>query len=475
MTGRGDFASTFVIIGGGFSGTCLAAALLRISGASTSVVLIERSERLGRGVAYGTQWSGHLLNVRAQNMSAIADDPQHFLRWSRLHYDCSIAPGDYVPRQVYGRYAEWVLREALETTAAGFEWVRDEALSVMQIDDQAEITLWSGRQVIANKVVLALGNFPPANPKFPGEKDTNARYISNPWSGSTLDDINKDGSVLLVGSGLTSVDMGISLRARGFKGKIHLLSRHGLLPQQHKSAPPWPAFWGHESPRTALGLLRLVRSQVGRAENEQSDWRAVVDSLRPFAQKIWRSLPAKEQRRFLRHLRAYWDVHRHRVAPQIGAMLAAELAEGLLEIHAGRIVEYAEDDRSVRITYRDRHSEEVRTLDVDWVINCTGPDADVRRIDDPFLKSLLQQGLVRPDALSLGLDTTEDGALLDTRGVPSEVFYTLGPLRKGNLWETTAVPEIRAQAATLAVHLASSSQRNPVPVGLSRIQLHAPG
>jgi len=467
MSERGDFASTFVIIGGGFGGTCLAAALLRQCGASTSVVLIERSESLGRGVAYGTQCSGHLLNVRAQNMSAIADDPQHFLRWARLHYDCSVEPADYLPRQVYGRYVESVLNEALETTAARFEWIGDDAVSVTQIDGKAKIGLRSGKQVIADKVILALGNFPPANPRFPGQNETSPHYISNPWSGRSLDNVNKDGSVLLVGSGLTSVDVGISLRARGFQGKIHLLSRHGLLPQQHKPSQPWPAFWNESAPRTARGLLQLVRSQVRCAENQGEDWRAVIDSLRPFAQKIWRSLPPKEQRRFLRHLRAYWDVHRHRVAPQIGKMLTAELGEGLMEIHAGRIVEFADNDGVVRIAYRERHSGKLRALEVDHVINCTGPDADVRRINDPLLKNLLQQGLVRPDALSLGLDTAEDGALLDTRGLPSDIFYTLGPLRKGNLWETTAVPEIRVQAADLAVGLAASAQRevqDPAPV-----------
>lgn len=461
MGDRGNFVSTFAIIGGGFSGACLTAALLRVCGPSTSVVLIERSGGPGRGVAYETQCGGHLLNVRARNMSALADDPQHFLRWARLYYDCSVEPGDYVPRQVYGRYAESVLQEAREATAARFQWERDEAIAVKQINGKAEITLRSRSKLRADKVVLTLGNFPPANPNFPGQKETSSRYIANPWSARALDDVDHDGSVLLVGSGLTSVDVGISLRERGFKGKIHLLSRHGLLPQQHKpkAAEPWSAFWSDDSPRTALGLLQLVRSQVRRAESENGDWRAVIDSLRPFTQKIWGSLPLNEQRRFLRHLRAYWDVHRHRVAPQIGAMLASELGEKKMEIHAGRIVEYAENNGGVDITYREQHSGEFLTLQVDRVINCTGPDSDMRRIDDPLLKNLLQQGLVRPDSLSLGLDTTDNGALLDDRGVPSELFYTLGPLRKGNLWETIAVPEIRAQAASLAAHLAASVQK----------------
>ena len=460
MNESSAFLSRLVIIGGGFSGACLAATLLRRCGPSTSVVLIEREGYPGRGVAYSTECSGHLLNVRVQNMSAIADDPQHFLRWARLHYDRRIEPHDYIPRRVFGRYVESVLNEACEATVARFEWKQDEAIAVARTAGKAEITLRSGERIVADKAVLALGNFPPASLRFPGQTRTGARYISNPWPARALHDVNLSGNVLLVGSGLTSIDVGISLRERGFKGKIHLLSRHGLLPQQHRSkaSEPWQVFWDDTSPRTARGLLRLIRSQLRRAEYEHADWRSVIDSLRPDAQKVWRSLPVQEQRRFLRHLRPYWDVHRHRVAPQIGTMLAADLGEGTMEIHAGRIVEYAEDREGVSVSYRDRHSAEIRPLRVHHVISCTGPDSDVWRIDNPLLKNLLQEGLGRPDVFSLGLDTAEDGALIDAYGVPSDLLYALGPLRKGNLWESTAVPEIRAQAAELALQLVSNAR-----------------
>jgi uncharacterized NAD(P)/FAD-binding protein YdhS/glyoxylase-like metal-dependent hydrolase (beta-lactamase superfamily II)/rhodanese-related sulfurtransferase len=456
--GDGNCSFTVAIVGGGFSGTCLAARLLRECGPSVSIILIERVESPGRGVAYGTQCSGHLLNVKAQNMSAFADDPEHFLRWLRLNYEGNVQPADYVPRQVYGRYLQSVLKEAREGAVAGFKSRRDEAIAVKTIGGKAEITLRGGATLLADKVVLALGNFPPANYKFPGQDENSLRYISNPWSNNALQTIAPNGSVLLVGSGLTSVDVGISLRERGFQGKIHFLSRHGLLPQKHEAARSWPAFWSEESPRTARGLLRLIRNQVSKTKNPAHDWRAVIDSLRPFVQKIWCLLPSREQRRFLRHLRTYWDVHRHRVAPQIGKMLDAELCAGTMQLHAGRIVEYSESAGGVQINYRERHSAGIQTLRVDQVINCTGPHSDLRRIEEPLLKGLLQQGLARTDALSLGLDTAENGALLDARGVASDLFYTLGPLRKGSLWESTAVPEIRAQAAELAVHLPASVQ-----------------
>jgi len=449
---------TIAIIGGGFSGATLATELLR-GDPELEVVLIERDGCPGRGAAYGTHIPAHLLNVTAQNMSALADNPLHFLRWAREHYSDQAQPNDYLPRRVYGKYVESILCDAIEENPERFEWKRDEALSITQAHGKANIVLRSGNKILADVVVLALGNFPPTDLKLPGRREYDQRFVANPWSLNALDNIAPENSVLLVGSGLTSVDVAISLRERGFKGKIRVISRHGLLPQTHKRTAAWPARWDHSHPRSLRGLLRLIRSEVAKAEKEGADWRAVIDSIRPFTQSIWCSLGRREQRRFLRHLRAYWDVHRHRVAPEIGKLLEKEMAEGQLEIHAGRITEYREQGDSVEVSYRNRGDRESRKICVDYVINCTGPDGDCRRTDSPLLNNLLDQQMVRPDTLFLGLDTAENGALLDARGVPSDFLYTVGPLRKGNLWETIAVPEIRLQVSELAFHLLSRFER----------------
>jgi len=451
-------AFTIAIIGGGFSGTTLASELLRGGNPEIKVVLIEREGCPGRGVAYGTHFAGHLLNVPAQNMSALASDPQHFLRWAREHHSHQTQPNDYLPRRVYGKYLESILCEAVEANPDRFEWKRDEALAIAPVHAKANITLRSGRRILADAVVLALGNFPPKDPKLPGRNELSRRYVPNPWSVNALDEIAPQDSVLLVGSGLTSVDVAISIRAGGFLGKIHMLSRHGLLPQSHKPTESWTARWDHRSTGHVRDLLRRIRSEVAKAEKENADWRTVIDSMRPFTQDIWRSLQQSEQQRFLRHLRAYWDVHRHRVAPEIGKLLENEMAEGRLEIHAGRISEYREEGDTVEVSYRNRGERESRKICVHYVINCTGPDGDCRRTDSPLLNNLLNQRMVRPDALLLGLDTAENGALLDARGVPSDFLYTVGPLRKGNLWETIAVPEIRVQVCELALRLSQFEQ-----------------
>jgi uncharacterized NAD(P)/FAD-binding protein YdhS len=206
--------------------------------------------------------------------------------------------------------------------------------------------------------------------------------------------------------------------------------------------------------------LRLIRAHVEVAENSGSGWRAVIDSLRPFTQAIWRALPRAERRRFLRHVRPYWEVHRHRVAPEIGVPLATQIQDGQIETHAGRITAYAEDADGVDVTYCDRSTGEKRSLRVGLVINCTGPEADCRRIENPLLNNLLRQKMVRPDPLFLGLDASEDGALIDGRGELSDFLYSLGPSRKGSLWESTAVPEIRVQAAQLATLLLAASEQD---------------
>jgi uncharacterized NAD(P)/FAD-binding protein YdhS len=437
------------ILGGGFTGATLAAQLLRQSSGPLSVIVVDQSPSPGRGVAYGTQYGWHLLNVPAKNMSALPDDPDHFLHWAETNYDCAVEPGSYLPRRIYGQYVESVLRDVTAFNS-NLEWKHDQASGISRSGELTAVHLRSGETVLAEKVVLAVGNFPPSDPLLPGKARKSSRYVPFAWSADALEGITQDTNILLVGSGLTAVDQVVALRARGFRGTIHLLSRRGLLPQRHLKTSTWPAFWNHDSPRTARGLFRLVRRQIHLAQTQGNDWRAVIDSLRPFTQQIWKLLPTVEKRRFLRHLRPYWEVHRHRVAPEIGSLLAYQLVNKNIQIHAGRVTDYHESDRAVEIIYHDRASGQEVRLRVDRVINCTGPETDCRKFDSPLLRNLREQGLIRPDELYLGLDATDDGALIHAQDESSDSLYTVGPTRKGQLWETTAVPEIRDQVAALS-------------------------
>jgi uncharacterized NAD(P)/FAD-binding protein YdhS len=452
-TNRTRTVVDLVIIGGGFSGTVLAIQLLRRS-PGLRIGVIDKNSIPGRGLAYSTQYNCHLLNVPAGNMSALQDDPTHFLRWARANCGPAAHAESFVPRMAYGRYIGSLLEEsAMQQGGHSLQWFQEEATSLTREDSRPVVLLKNGRELQAQIVILAIGNFPPGNPKVSGLTGPRKKYVPFAWSPSAFEGLDPNGSVLLIGSGLTSIDLAIALQARKFQGQIQIISRHGLIPQRHQATEPWPQFWHEGSPRSIRELMHLIRHQVRAAAAKGIDWRAVINALRPVAQDIWKSLPHEERARFLRHARPYWEVHRHRVAFEIHNIVSRLISEGRLTIHAGRITQYSEVDERAIVVYRDRKNGTKQTLQVDRVINCTGSETDCRRIDDPLLTSLFLQGEARPDPLFLGLDVDSKGSVLNFNGVPSNSLFAIGPVKKGGLWETTAVPEIRKQAADLAEHI----------------------
>lgn len=442
-----------LIVGGGFSGTMLAVHLLRRS-SSLYVAVLDRNSQPGRGLAYGSPYKFHLLNVPACEMSAFPDVPDDFLRWARTHFDAGIRERSFPPRSVYGAYIGDILEKArLEEGPERFQWLHDTALSLHPRGRSFAVQTASGPEILCRIVVLAIGNFPPANPSVPGLDAALRTYCQFPWAPEAVEEIPPAGSVLLLGSGLTSLDFIMALKSKGFRGTIHVLSRKGLFPRARRRVrpvEPWPVFWNEKSPRNVRGLLRLIRSEVHAATERGIDWRAVVDSLRPVTQSIWQSLPTQEQRRFLRHARAFWDVHRHRVAPEIADLLEDMRLERQVCLHIGVLTRFAEHRDCAEITYWDRKSRSERQLSVSRVINCTGSENDCRRIDDSLISSLFAQGIVRPDPLFLGLDADKHGRLINFHGRSSRSLYAIGPPRKGTLWETTTVSEIREQAVDIA-------------------------
>ncbi|EPX64843.1 hypothetical protein D187_000265 [Cystobacter fuscus DSM 2262] len=443
-----------LVVGGGASGTLLVTQLLRNAPGPLRVALVEREARTGPGLAYSTSHSSHLLNVPVGRMSAFPDDPEHFLRWMR-RVEPDTDPGDFVARQRYGQYLEALLRESRRAAAPGvvLELIRGEVSALSEEDGVVRVSLAQGPSLEARAVVLALGNASPADlPVDGGGLFESVNYVRSPWAPRALEHIEPHHSVLLVGTGLTMVDTVLSLAERNHEGRIHALSRHGLLPQVHRPgvqpSPP-PRF---SEPRSTRALFHELRREI-EGLPEGSDWRCVVDGLRPVTASLWRGLPVPAQRRFLRHLRTLWDVHRHRMAASVADTLAQLRRAGVLHVHAGRLRGFQMlEEGWVEARARPRGVVFEATFRVQHVINCTGPDCSFSR-GQPLLRSLLESGLARRDALGLGLSTDEGGALLDGQGQPSAVLFTLGPLRRGELWESTAVPEIRDQAAALAWRL----------------------
>jgi uncharacterized NAD(P)/FAD-binding protein YdhS len=444
------------VIGGGFTGTMVAVHLARHAGAAPArIVLIERGPRLARGLAYGTRCERHLLNVPAAMMSPLPDQPSHFLDWLRTR-DPSAHAGTFAPRRAYGDYLEELLLSSTREAAVPAEFLHDEVIELLPDHDgrgRVAVRTLGGRLIAPDRVVLALGNQPPQELSgLVGQKGIR-RYAADPWGSEPLRDLNGDEPIALVGSGLTAVDVVVEAHERGHRGRIYAISRHGLIPRRHSQAPPRPHFELSGQAATARSLLRTVRAEARACQSEGGDWRSVVDGIRPVAQTIWRSMETTERKRFIRHLSSHWDAHRHRVAPEIDDLLQARLRDGRLSIIAGRVLAAEPVDHRIHLTIQRRGQSRTDSLSVGLVINCTGPARDIRQSSSRLMRSLLARGLARPGPLALGLDVDASGALIKADGTIDERILAVGPLLKEHLWETTAVRELRVQAADLACRL----------------------
>lgn len=436
------------IIGGGCAGTLVTVHLLAKS-RDVSVRLIEPRAELGRGLAYSTACAGHLLNVAAGNMSALPARPAQFSDWLAANGCADAAPQVFASRQVYGMYLGSLLQTAIEAKPHAFRRYRTEAVDIdCAAGTEIRLKLADGTALALDRVIFATGNPPPARVTVSGLTPGEGGYFHSTWEAGALDCPRNEAPVLLIGSGLTAVDALVALRARGYGGLVYMVSRHGLIPHAHARCPR-----GCATPAVQPGLpLRAVVRALRAAAAGEPDWRAAVDGLRPISNLVWSRLTTAERRQFQRHLKAYWDVHRHRMAPQFGDLLAQERQSGGMEVIAGRLrrVHSSGDCLTVEVALRGGGE---RTITAGRIINCTGPDGDYRRVANPIVQSLFRQRLASPGPLGTGMRTDAHGGLIDAEGRASDRLFTIGPPRTGDLFETIAVPEIRVQAEALAGHV----------------------
>jgi uncharacterized NAD(P)/FAD-binding protein YdhS len=423
------------IIGGGYSGTILAAELAR---RGIGCWLVEGGGRLARGIAYSTAEPAHLLNVRARNMSAFAGEPDHFLRRFEA---IGGEPDGFAERRFYGAYLEDILAEAESTGHVAP--VEGEAISARLNGACWDVVLADGRRLRSSALVLAIGNEAPAG--LAALAGLGEQYLANPWGGEARRAVAaaSDKDVLIVGTGLTMIDTVLSLDEGGFSGRIVALSRRGLTPRPQGPSEPAPVVFEELPKGSVRAMVRWLRSRSARV-----GWRAAVESLRPHSHALWQSFALDEQRRFLRHARPWWDVHRHRIAPQIARRLADLVAEGRLEIVAGRILVAREEEGGITVEVARRGGRR-RTQRFGLLINCTGPLHAMSRTANPLLRSLLDSGAAKPDALDIGLDVQKGATVAG-----SQRLWALGSLTKGRYWEIIAVPDIRVQAAEVAAAIA---------------------
>lgn len=442
---------TIAVIGAGFCGTLLSLGLQTFAPAGTRIRLIESTGHFAAGPAFATTNPNHLLNAPAGRMSAFPDLPLDFVSWLQSQAEScpdAVVPNEttFVSRRLYRAYLQHLLAHGLrDQRSSRLELVDDQVTAVEESRDRITLVMASGAVASADLAVLAVGLPRPA--AFHPESavlEAAGLWRRDPWTPIAYAALDPAAPVLLVGSGLTMVDAAISLLDAGHTGPIHTISRHGLLPRRHARPAPAPAALP-PLPKGLLPLVRCVRTEAARAMAAGSDWRAVIDALRPITPELWRGLSEQEQCRFLRHLSAWWNVYRHRMPPQIADRIEAAQASGQLRLRAGHIVGLEVDHGQARVTVRSRGETDRYRLVVARVIDCTGPASDIVRNATPLLRQMFKSGLARPDPLHLGLDVTEQGALVNRAGAASRRLFAVGPLTRGGVWELTAVPELRRQ------------------------------
>jgi uncharacterized NAD(P)/FAD-binding protein YdhS len=454
---------TVLIAGGGASGALVATNLLRES-PGTRIIVVEPALSVGRGMAYSTICREHLLNVAAGRMSAFEDDPRHFSRWLAARGYAEFTERSFVPRMIYGEYLEWILNEARENAEFGrFTHLRVRAAGFRQLGRRVALELADGRMVEGDQLVLALGNAAPAPwPGLTSEAAQSLNYFASAWTPRATAPSDLDEAVLLIGTGLTAVDAVLALRYNRHRGPIVMVSRRGLLPNVHRlfdcaTAPYEPA-------GSALNLLRNMRASASDASVLHENWRVAVDAVREQTNDLWATLPLAEQRRFLRHLRAYWDVHRHRMAPEIGAKVKALQDSGTLKVMAGRVGSIEGSHRGMSVTVTPRGGGEPGRIEVGRVINCTGAEGRLAKLPNPLIQSMMREGVMTEHRLRTGVLVNREGALIARDGSVSDRVYAMGPLRIGTLIESVAIPEIRRQAREVAERVGSFAAVTHVPM-----------
>lgn len=444
-------APSVCIIGGGFCGSAVAAGLVR-AGFAGDITLIESRPVAGPGIAYAPPSERLLLNVPARGMGLWASDPGDFVSWltsTGRHFD----PGAFLPRAWYGEYLRARLGEAISAAGGRLQVVQATATdAAFHPEGGWQVTCEGGATVSAAALVLAPGNFRPGPPE--AFSDVVAPWWHpDPWLPTAHAPCRDGERVLIIGSGLTMVDVCISLTSRGERPRITVLSRHGLLPCVHAmpgaekfaAVPPEPGQTLHQ-------IFIHVRREARRVMRAGGDWRAAVDCLRPITPALWAGLSTRDHARFMSRLRAYWDVHRHRVPAEVVARIVELRQRNLIRMFAGAVRGVVDHGDSAEITWRERGLGRIDRATFDRVINCTGARSSIAA--SPLLNAMAARGEIRSEELGLGLLTDGEGRVVGAAGTEQPRLWALGALRRGTLWESSAVPELRAQAARIVKQIA---------------------
>ncbi len=438
------------IIGGGFSGSMLARHLLK-SNQNLEIYIFNNDAKFVRGIAYQAQIDSLLLNVPAGKMSAYSKQPDHFVDWLNKKNKETSGEVDqkFFTRNEYGCYLSEIWEETKKLAAVSNHIITPIISKVLQIlpkDGALELQTHE-LKLSLDFCVLACGNSLPTHPKTISEKDFNSKlYSCNPWR-IKVEEIQSDKEVLILGAGLTMVDAIQVIRANGFKGKINCVSPHGfnILPHEKTSEELQSELKYIKTPIRLSEILKIFHQEMRLHPTKSAD---LVALLRAKSGAIWSNFTQEERNFFIRHLRHKWGVARHRIPPESYAILQDEINNKSLQISAGKIIAMEFQESTIIVEYEERHSKEKRHLSVQHIINCTGPASDITAPNDGLLSSLCQNGLIHADPLFLGVKTNVNNYQVYSK--ENYPIYALGNLLKGELWETTAINELRIQCEELA-------------------------
>ena len=448
-----------VIIGGGFSGSMLAINLACDQSLSDyNIYIVEKNHEVPKGLAYSTNTNLHLLNVPVKNMSAFSDKPDDFLdycheKWNR-RVDLKELGNYYLPRAFYADYLKDKMNLA-KSQFANIKLVKAQAQDILLKEDHGyEVILDNNETLQAQFVVLAVGNIAYGNPRIANsDYFKSPTYVQNPWDMRYLSSLDPNKPVLIMGTAQTAIDIALVLNDHGLAAPIYMLSRHGYMSQPHTLAATKVMCSGYDAGLNIDNLDKNILKafkQVRQAIKQSHDWRLVIDSLRLFTQKYWAGLDIWQKKRFTRHIQVIWDIHRHRLAMGVANDVNRLLGAGQIKILKGRIINIEEEGNMAKITYRRRGENINSQLDVAYVFNCTGPNFNLKTLDNELLRNLNASGFICPHEFGVGVKTSNIYNVVDASDKVLDNVYIMGPILKPQLFETVAVPELRNEVKDIA-------------------------
>jgi uncharacterized NAD(P)/FAD-binding protein YdhS len=443
-------ATDVVVVGGGAAGTLAALKLAGIAGVGCITVL-DRDGRFGRGVAYSAVEPWHRINVPAAKMGGSDnDDPHGFSNWLIANHH-ALGPDyttSFVPRNLYGDYLCGLLEPLL--SRGRIDARHCEARAIDRDGSKYLVTTSDGDRIEANAIILCLGNQQPGiSPSI----EPSPRLVGDVWASDALTGIGPASDVLIAGTGATAVDVVLDLVNRGMGHHITMISRHGLVPCTDvvpvEDTTPFKAD-GITTMRTLLGALRVdVRAKIARG----MPWQSVIDGFRPKASGLWQTVSDAERARFIRHLRTFWMIHRHRLAPDVADLIVELQRKGRLRMIAGQLKRAMASASGYDVVIKPRGAALVH-VSADWLVNCMGSEERYDRLHDPLVRSLFSSGRARLGPMGLGLAVDRHCTLLDAEAKPQPGIYLVGPATRGCFWEVTSLPGIREQVMRVGAHLA---------------------